>query len=237
MRVVSAHPPSPATAPSSTSQHVWRVIETSGRARRREAGRRDDNRRPHGHDHGRDHDRRRRDRPPPARRAPIPPGARPVQPRILLLLPWVAGAIGCSEPIYIRSTPPGAKVTINNQVVGVTPVLHEVKRSEWPADNRFKYRVELEGYRPEEGEFRGQVSPGTIVTSILTTAGISLLFTGAMTLPSALDVDLEPTAPAAPTAATLPAAERLRRVEDLFQQGLISRREHERLRREILDEL
>ncbi len=142
---------------------------------------------------------------------------------------------GCSEITTINTNPPGARVTVNGRMIGMTPLTYEVSRSEWPANNRFRYTMELRGFETKEGEFQGRVTPGRVIGSILTTAGLSLIG-GAMTLPE-VEVDLQPIGTSEATGqAKPPVAERLQHVNDLYDQGLISDQERRRLRSEILSE-
>lgn len=59
---------------------------------------------------------------------------------------------GCAGYARIRSEPPGAKVFLNDQFVGVTPVEHAVPRSE--AQKDYTYRVEKDEYYPASGTLR-----------------------------------------------------------------------------------
>lgn len=155
--------------------------------------------------------------------------------RTVLALVSATLALGCASETTIRTMPPGAKVTVNNRLVGITPVMYSVRKYDWPRDNTFRYRIEREGCVPKEGEFLGHVSAGTIVRSILLSAGLSLAWNNIMAFPDEIDVELEPIGFSAASSSARPIAERLHRVDDLYEQGLISDQEHRRLRSEILE--
>lgn len=59
---------------------------------------------------------------------------------------------GCAGYARIRSEPPGAKVFLNDQFVGVTPLEHAVPRNE--AQKDYTYRVEKDEYYPASGTLR-----------------------------------------------------------------------------------
>jgi len=156
--------------------------------------------------------------------------------RTVIFLVCAMLPMGCASETMVHTMPPGAKVTINNQLIGISPVLYSVRKYDWPRDNTFRYHIEREGCVPKDGEFQGHVSPGTIVASIFLTAGISLLWNNLMEFPEdEFRVDLEPVGLRTTNASALPIADRLRRVADLYEQGLISEQEHKRVRGEILD--
>ena len=80
---------------------------------------------------------------------------------------------GCAETTLIRSQPPGATLWVNDVMVGATPVEYTCSRAEFAHPQRF--RLELQGYQPAEGELRRRVMPGRIVGGCFS-LGISLLF-------------------------------------------------------------
>ncbi len=76
----------------------------------------------------------------------------------------------------MRTIPPGAKLSVNGNYVGVTPVDFTVSRHEintGPLD----YRLEADGYAPADGQFPVVVSAGRIVGTVFT-AGILAAFKG-----------------------------------------------------------
>jgi hypothetical protein len=90
------------------------------------------------------------------------------------ILALAALLCGCSaEKLTIKSDSSGAKVFVNDQLVGVTPVVWEVSREQHGI--RHRVRIEDEGYQPYETEARTVVSGGRIAVAILTSA-ISLAF-------------------------------------------------------------
>ena len=109
-----------------------------------------------------------------------------------------------------------------------------------------KFRVERDGYKPEEVIVPTRIAPGRIVGGIFS-LGISTLFKRPTTLPDRVDVDLHPLRPtvaataavaAAPEPVAAPAVnadseKRLRQLQDLFDRGLINEVEYRRYRAEI----
>lgn len=82
---------------------------------------------------------------------------------VALLVP----VLGCTENVYMRTTPPGAKLFVNNREVGVTPLEFHAPSKDMPSA-RFPYRMELTGYRATEGTLTSRVSVGRVIGSILT---------------------------------------------------------------------
>jgi len=67
----------------------------------------------------------------------------------------VAGMLivsGCAPRTTIRTSPPGARVIVDDRVVGTSPVTIGVDPSR--AATPLRYRLELNGYQPLEGELR-----------------------------------------------------------------------------------
>ena len=103
-------------------------------------------------------------------------------------------------------------------------------------------QVESDGYRPQDVPVPTRIGPPRIVGGFFS-VGLSLIFKRPTTLPDRVDVALTPlpVAPAAvPPAPPAPAretgvGERLRRPQELFEQGYIT--EYRRRRAAILDEL
>ncbi len=153
-----------------------------------------------------------------------------------VILACLVASLGCATETTIRTMPPGAKVTINNQLVGISPVEYSVRKYDWPADNRFRYHIEREGCAPKDGEFSGHVSAGAIVRSVLLWAGLSLIWDNTMVFPDdEMFFQLEPANTVTNNPSGLPTEERLRRADDLYESGLINEQEHRRVRSEILD--
>lgn len=151
----------------------------------------------------------------------------------LVFVASLATATGCAETTRIKTYPPGAAVTVNGRPVGTSPVVYQVPRSQFPDDGVFHYHVEREGYRPAEGEFRSISAGGRIAGGIFT-LGILFLFRGATTLPDGVDVVLEPVGAPVAAQASSDAAVRLRRLENLLEQGVIQDDEYRRERGKIL---
>lgn len=170
------------------------------------------------------------------------------------VLALAAVLCGCAaETLTIKSSPPGAEVFINDQLVGHTPVVWTVSREEHGI--RHRVRIEDEGYQPYETEARTVVSDGRIAVAILTSA-ISLAFQKPTYYPP-IDATLIPlgdradhhessqlheagkpvAAPGAAPAPSSDAATRLRQLEALHAEHLISDKEYEQKRRAILNDL
>lgn len=148
---------------------------------------------------------------------------------------------GCAETALIQTSPPGAKLYVNKKFVGITPVEFTVKRSDWPETKpEFRYRIEHEKYSPQEGVLATGVNWRRIMTAVFT-SGINLIFKRVNAFKSDVyDFDMNPESVTA-NANAMPASgsidERLRKVQDLYDQGLITEPEHRRYRSDILREL
>jgi len=98
---------------------------------------------------------------------------------------------GCSETTIIRSTPPGARVSINGTSLGVTPAELSVDRYKF--QEPYNYRVELPGYVSREGTLGVKVQPARAVGIVLT-YGILAAFKKPSTFEDEYDFRLEPSA-------------------------------------------
>lgn len=67
---------------------------------------------------------------------------------LLLLVPLLAA--GCARSVTFVSVPPGARVLLDGEELGRTPLVAEVSTSTWWGAAR-RVRVELPGYRTVEG--------------------------------------------------------------------------------------
>lgn len=81
---------------------------------------------------------------------------------------------GCAEGVRVHSYPAGAQVSLNGKIVGRTPTVAWIPRSEWTG-NAVPYRVEKDGYETAEGAFDLCVSGGRVTGGIFS-VGMSLLF-------------------------------------------------------------
>jgi hypothetical protein len=45
----------------------------------------------------------------------------------------MAAAVGCTETVRVQTTPPGAKLFVNNREIGVTPVEFDAPSKDMPA--------------------------------------------------------------------------------------------------------
>jgi len=125
-------------------------------------------------------------------------------------------------------------MTVNDEYVGITPVVVPLKRGEV---RPYRWSAEKEGYEPQEGVMQPRIAPGRIWGYIFT-VGILAIFKGPRYMPD-LMVDLKPL----PTSAGVAGAgdaqsveERLRHAEGLRSRGLISDAEYQKLRGAILDD-
>lgn len=137
----------------------------------------------------------------------------------------------CSETTRIYTTPPGATVWINGRELGPAPVKLRVKS--WSArPNGFHYHVEKRGYLPQDGYVQPHLSVSRIVAAAVSSC-LTCSFHGFYEFDEDTELVLQPEAP---TAQTLddPAATQLRRLQDLYNQGLISADELRQYKSEIL---
>jgi hypothetical protein len=144
---------------------------------------------------------------------------------------------GCAETTMIRTYPPGSAVVVNGDPIGSGPVEFRVPRTQIPAGGLFHYRVEHEGYRAADGEFRTTPAAGRIAGGIFT-IGILFLFKNPTTIPGQIDIVLEPIATTPGTRQpSIDVSSRLRRLERLFEQGAITEDEYKRERSKLLNGL
>ena len=148
----------------------------------------------------------------------------------------------CGESTIIHTWPSGAKVSINSQLVGVSPVEYSVPSSQWPGT--FHYRLEREGFVPQEGDLQTRLAKGRVVGQIFT-LGLLSNFKRTVTLEDRYDFELVPTSDARGSnvdhggQANPPAdaPERLRQLRELLDKGLITKQEYDKHRTEILNNL
>jgi len=155
-----------------------------------------------------------------------------------LLLFLVVLASGCAEETLVRSMPAGAMVYQGDRQLGLTPTVFHVPRSQW--QDHFLLRLELDGYDPAQVTVPTEVAKGRIVGGIFT-LGFVWIFKRPTTLPDAIDVRLVPKLPprvAAPTPTPPPSVEdRLRALQQLRDNELITEPEYRKRREEILNQL
>lgn len=157
--------------------------------------------------------------------------------RAVAMLATLAMVSGCAERFAVRTYPTGAKVTVNDQVIGITPVNMYVPRGD--LQKEYRYRIEKENYVTIDGAVRPRVAPGRIVGAIFT-AGILLAFRGIRAIPEVI-TELTPIEPRSAgtvgKGSTESIESRLKRIDSLHNQGLLSDEEYKRLRSDVLDEL
>jgi hypothetical protein len=141
---------------------------------------------------------------------------------------------GCAQGIRFRSDPAGARISINGEFAGITPAQYEIPEHGMPMELR--YRVERGGYLPQEGNLRPTLAPGRLVGAIFT-LGIVYAFRNPYAYKQAYDFALEPLSTPDVRSDPLRVDERLRRLQSLLDQGLITQEEYQRQRLAILNGL
>ncbi len=144
---------------------------------------------------------------------------------------------GCSESVMVRTYPPGSKLYVNGEFVGITPVVYTVGSSEFSKQD-FSARVDRVGYASADGVLRKRTCPGRVTGGVFT-LGILFIFKSPTCFASPQDFSLEPlpdqvgaesgAAPHQPT-----VEERLDRIRKMRDQGIITNEEFEHYRKEIL---
>jgi len=110
---------------------------------------------------------------------------------IAALVGSLAIASGCAETTVIRSTPPGAKVSINGTSLGATPAEFSVDRYQF--QEPYNYRIELPGYVSRQGTLGVKVQPARAVGIVLT-YGVLAAFKKPSTFEDEYAFRLEPSA-------------------------------------------
>lgn len=160
----------------------------------------------------------------------LPPMRRCLCPIFAVLLLAVTG---CAESYVIRSYPDNVRMSVNEQYVGITPVVMRVPRSE--LRDSYRWTAEKEGYETQEGTMHPRVGVGRVFGYIFT-AGILAVFKGPRYMPD-LTVDMKPlpkTASGAAPAGGESIEDRLKQADSLHSRDIISDSEYEALRRSIL---
>jgi len=94
---------------------------------------------------------------------------------VLLLFAPVVLAMGCAEPVRIRSWPAGAKIYVDDQYVGTSPAVTKIPRS--LVTNPHTWRIEFRNCDVAEGRLQTRV-PGRRVAGYIFTLGIVAIFKG-----------------------------------------------------------
>ena len=144
--------------------------------------------------------------------------------------------VGCSESAMVRSYPPGSKLYVNGEFVGITPAVYTVDSSEF-SKRDFAVRLDRTGYTSAEGVLRKQLCPGRVTGGVFT-LGILFLFRGPTCFTSPQDFSLEPlpgqVVSDEGTIHQPTVEERLDRIRKMRDEGIITPEEFEHYRREIL---
>ena len=139
---------------------------------------------------------------------------------------------GCAEYATFRSSPAPAKVFLNDTQIGFTPPDYPIPRGE--VQNTWNYRVELDGYESDNGILHRSVAPGRIVAAVFTMC-ITCAFHGFQYF-KPVDAVLTPIGKTSTGQDKGSPAERLKRLDDAFDKGLINDREYRKLRSQILSD-
>ena len=107
--------------------------------------------------------------------------------RSLSLITAALFLTGCSEAYVIRSYPDSVRMSVNEQYVGITPVVVPLKRSEM---RPYRWTAEKEGYETQEGTMKPRIGVGRIFGYIFT-VGLLAIFKGPQYMPD-LMVDMKP---------------------------------------------
>jgi len=76
----------------------------------------------------------------------------------------VVSVLGCTTLVHIRTDPKDAKVYIDDEPVGKSPVEKELSNF---VGNDYQIRIEKPGYKPLETEMRRELKVGNLVVGIL----------------------------------------------------------------------
>lgn len=141
-------------------------------------------------------------------------------------------APGCAEYAEFRSTPSPATVYLNDAAIGGTPLEYPIARS--AVKEIYNYRIEADGYQPETGILHRRVAPGRIVAAVFTLC-ITCAFRGVQYF-EPVNVTLKPVGKTSTGEAKGTPTERLQRLDDAFDKGMINEREYKKLRSQILSD-
>lgn len=145
---------------------------------------------------------------------------------------------GCSESTRIQTSPQGARVYVDNVLVGVSPTVYSVSRAEFSQPH--VCRAELDGYAPAEEPLRKTLAVGRLIGAIFT-LGIVYAFRSPYAFRNTHELVLEKLPDAPQSAGSSPVRpggptteERLHRIKQLRQQGVITQEEFDKYELEIL---
>jgi hypothetical protein len=137
--------------------------------------------------------------------------------------------LACSEKTRIYTQPPGANVQINGRDLGRAPVDLSVKS--WSVrPNSYRYHVQMPGYVAQDGYIQPHLSIGRVIAAASTWC-FTCSFHGFFEFDPETQIVLEREPP---PSAEDPVAARLRRLNELHDQGLISDDELHQLRSDVL---
>src|SRR5690242_9766199 len=95
--------------------------------------------------------------------------------RMILLAVLAVVFGGCAESTFIRTSPPDAKVYVNDKFVGVSPVEYSVSRGEFREN--IPVRIERDGYYPVSSTLQTHIATGRVFGGLFA-LGIPFLFRG-----------------------------------------------------------
>ena len=154
---------------------------------------------------------------------------------LLALIAPLALVAGCAESTLIRSYPMGARISVNGNFIGTSPVVFSVPRNQFTTQE-FTVTAEHPGFEPGRATLQKQTCPGRIVGGVFS-LGISLIFKRPTCFTDPQSVSLV-ALPAAPAGAAKPTVnERLEQLETIRSEGRVTPAAYARMRREILGDL
>ena len=136
---------------------------------------------------------------------------------------------GCSETVMIHSTPPGANVYMDGTMVGTTPIVFTVPRSE--LKNRYELELTKDGYDSYLGDVHTRVAPGR-ATGAAFTLGIVYLFRSPYYLVAPGQIVLQRSLEAEQDRRV---GQELRELKALYVEQKISEEEYEARRRRLVE--
>ncbi len=149
-----------------------------------------------------------------------------------LPLALLIAALGCSQVTYVNTTPAGAKVFVNGNLIGVSPARMAFEDGPGKELPRLLHaRFERAGYEPLEVDLPTRVSGGRIAAGVFT-LGLAFAFQGTRVVDRSYTYALYPIG-TNEGAISDDWVRDLRKLDRLRQDGLLTETEYQR-RRSIL---
>jgi hypothetical protein len=149
-----------------------------------------------------------------------------------LLAALLIPLLGCTQVTRINTTPVGAKVFLNGNLIGVSPARYAFENG--PGDtfpSRFHARFERAGYEPLEVDLPTRISAGRVAAGIFT-LGLAFALQGVRVVDPSYTYSLYPIG-TNEAAISEDWVRDLRKLDRLRQDGLLTETEYQR-RRSIL---